>query len=247
MPNRLDVNRRTLLLCGAALLLASPAAAAVTKKLKIGFIGAGRIGGNLGKLLADAGYAVMLSARDLGPVKTLAAQIGPNVSVGTPEEAAKFGDVVVISVPYEAIPQVSKDYGPLLKGKVVLDTCNPKRETYAALSPKDLADGTGIIDQRLLPGAKLVKAFNTVNFGALKTQGHRTGELAGVPLSADDAKAMDIAKRIVIDAGFEPVIAGNLATAQIYDSYTPFHANGITATEVRKLLKEKPAPIFTDK
>ena len=247
MQDRKDLTRRTLLLCSAALVLAGPAAAAITKKLKIGFIGAGRIGGNLGKLLADAGYAVMLSARDLGPVKELAAQIGPNVSVGTPVESAKWGVVVVFIVPYDAIPQVSKDYGPLLKGKIVLDTCNPKRETYAALTPEQLALGTGILDQRLLPGARLVKAFNTVNFGALKTQGHRSGELAGVPLSADDTKALEVAKTLVTDAGFEPVVAGNLATAKIYDSYTPFHANGITATEVRRLLIEKPAPVVNDK
>jgi predicted dinucleotide-binding enzyme len=227
--------------------MATPAFAAITKKLKIGFIGAGRIGGNLAKLWADAGYAVMLSARDLGPVKELAAKIGPNVSVGSPAEAVAFGDVIVMSVPYESVPQVSHDYGPLMKGKIVLDTCNPKRETYAALTPEQLALGTGIIDQKLLPGTRLVKAFNTVNFGALKTEGHRSGELAGVPLSADDAKAMDVAKTLVTDAGFEPVVAGNLATAQIYDSYTPFHANGITATEVRRLLKEKPKPVFTDK
>src|ERR1700744_6177139 len=95
---------RRLLAVAVAMAVSMPGLAAAPPKPKIGFIGAGRIGGTLAKLWTDAGYQVMLSARDLGPVKELAAQLGRNATVGTPAEAAAWGDVVVISVPYGALP-----------------------------------------------------------------------------------------------------------------------------------------------
>ena len=122
-------RRGLLLVCGAiAMSAAFPHSVQADTKPKIGFIGAGHIGGTLAKLWTQAGYQVMLSARDLGPVKELAAQLGPNASVGTPAEAAAWGDVVVVTVPYGALPQVGHDYAAQLKGKVVLDTCNPYLE-----------------------------------------------------------------------------------------------------------------------
>src|SRR5579862_2554621 len=99
--------------------------ARTAEKPKIGIIGAGNIGGALGTLLADAGYPVMLSARDLGPVNTLVATIGHGARAGTPAEAAAFGDVIVMAVPWGALPEVGKDLAAPMKGKVLLDTCNP--------------------------------------------------------------------------------------------------------------------------
>jgi predicted dinucleotide-binding enzyme len=232
------LGRRAVLIGSGALMLGLAAfgRARAAAKPKIGLIGAGRIGGTLAQLWANAGYQVMLSAQNLPPVQALAGKIGNGAQAGTPREAASFGDVVVVTVPYEAVPQIGRDYAAELKGKIVLDTCNPKRETFVALTPEAVKLGTGIMDQRYLPGTRLVKAFNTINFGALKTQGGRAGELAGVPLSADDPDALTVAEQLVRDAGFEPIVAGNLATARLYDSYTPFHANGIPASKVRALL-----------
>lgn len=232
------LGRRQILLGGGALIAGAmfASAARADGKPKIGLIGAGRIGGTLGQVWANAGYRVMLLAQNLAPVQTLVTAIGHGALAGTPRQAAAFGDVVVVTVPYEAVPQIGRDYAPELKGKIVLDTCNPKRETFVALTPEAVKLGTGIMDQRYLPGTRLVKAFNTINFGALKTQGGRAGELAGVPLSADDPEALKVAEQLVRDAGFEPVVAGNLSTAKLYDSYTPFHANGIPASKVRALL-----------
>ena len=249
MRQRFGIARRRLIACGlaaCALGLAAPATAAPARSLKIGMIGAGRIGGNLAKLWADAGYQVMISARKLDEVQTLAAGLGPNVSAGTPEQAAAFGDVVVVSVPYGAIAQLGRDYARELKGKIVLDTCNPKGKDYLALTPDEKAEGSGVVDQRLLPGTRLVKAFNTVQSTVLLSAAHRSGELAGVPLAGDDKQALAVARQLVIDAGYEPVMAGDLKSAQIFNSYTPFHTTGMGAGEVRRLLKEKPAPVFTN-
>lgn len=246
MELEVTTDRRRLLVCCIALAaLASPAAAAPGKSLKIGMIGAGRIGGQLAKLWADTGYQVMISARKLDEVQKLAAQIGPNVTPGTPAQAAAFGDVVVVSVPYSAIPQIGRDYAAQLKGKIVLDTCNPKGADYLALTPEEKALGSGVLDQRNMPGTRLVKAFNTIQSTVLLSAAHRSGELAGVPLASDDKKALEVARQLVIDAGYEPVVAGDLKAAQIFDSYTPFHTTGMPASEVRQLLVQKPPPVFT--
>src|SRR3990172_4522348 len=95
------------------------------RPMKIGVIGSGRIGGTLGGLWVKAGHEVMFSARHLDEVKKLAERLGPLARAGTPREAAVFGEAVLISVPYSALPQIGQDLAAELRGKIVLDTCNP--------------------------------------------------------------------------------------------------------------------------
>jgi len=215
---------------------------AQTPKLKIGFIGAGRIGSQLATFWAHAGYQVMISARDLGPLKELAAQIGPNVQVGTPAEAASFGDVVVVTVPFGALPQVGHDYASELKGKIVLDTCNPNPKRDGDMTKDALEKGTGVMDPIYLPGTHLVRAFNTVGFAQLAPNSHRSGEWIGIPLASDDKHAMLIAAQLVRDAGFEPVIVGDLSTAKSFDTGTAIYGKALPASEVRAALNVTAAP-----
>jgi 8-hydroxy-5-deazaflavin:NADPH oxidoreductase len=235
MEQRRNIARRSLLCGGITLLAMLPAIAAPTKSLKIGVIGAGRIGGTLAKLWADAGYRVMLSARDLDEMQKLAAQIGPNASAGTPQQAAAFGDVVLISVPFGALPQVGKDNAAQLKGKIVLDTCNPYLNRDGDMAKDALEKGTGVVDPTYLPGTRLVRAFNQVSAAALASEAHRSGERIGVPLAGDDKAALDIAKQLVSDAGFEPVVVGGLSTAKRFDPGTPAY-HTLTARELRAIL-----------
>ncbi|HVV26591.1 MAG TPA: NAD(P)-binding domain-containing protein [Rhizomicrobium sp.] len=209
-------TRRDLL--GLILLAASGApVAAAPQKPKIGIIGAGRVGGVLAKLWAGAGYRVMLSARNLDPVRQLAAQIGPNAQAGTPAEAAAFGDVVVVSVPYGALPQIGRDYAGALKGKVVLDTCNPVVQRDGPMAQEALDKGTGVMDPLYLPGTRLVRAFSTINYVPLEHEAHRAGEPIGIPLAGNDRQALEVASQLVRDAGFEPVVVGDLSTAKSFD------------------------------
>ncbi len=111
-------------------LTARAASSASGPGMKIGIIGSGRIGGTLGGLWVKAGHEVLFSARNLDPVQKLVAGLGPMAHAGTPKEAAVFGDVVLISVPYGALPQLGRDLAGDLKGKVVflnfwLTTCGP--------------------------------------------------------------------------------------------------------------------------
>ncbi|MEE8216047.1 MAG: NAD(P)-binding domain-containing protein [Acidiferrobacterales bacterium] len=211
-------------------------AGAEKRSLKIGIIGAGRIGGTLGELWVKAGYEVLLSSRHPDQLKPLAARLGPRARAGFPREAATFGEVVLISVPYGALPQVGRDYAAELKGKVVLETGNPfpGRDGDMAIPARD--KGTGVASAEFLPGVRLVRAFNTIPYDDLRGEAHRKGERVAVPLASDDQAALEIASRLVEDAGFEPVVVGPLARAHEFDVGSAVFAQALTARELRRAL-----------
>ncbi len=119
-------RREFLVIVGAvAAAGALPLRAFAAEKMKIGIVGSGNVGSNIGASWVRAGHEVMFSSRDLEHDKALAARLGGGARAGTPREAAEFGEVVMISVPYHALPAVSKDLADAYKGKVVIDTNNP--------------------------------------------------------------------------------------------------------------------------
>lgn len=216
---------------------AGPAAA--QKPTKIGIIGAGKIGGALGEHWVKAGYEVMLSSRHPEQLKPLAEKLGPKASVGTPREAAAFGDVVLISVPYGALPQIGKDYAAELKGKVVLETGNPFPARDGEMANEARAVSTGVASPRHLPGVRLVRAFNQIPAAMLRSEAHRSGEKIGIPLAGDDADALKVAETLVRDAGFEPVVAGGLSRAKEFDAGSPLFGRAIPAGELKAALGVK--------
>ena len=234
-------KRRAFLLgsTAAALSLAGlplVARAAGGSGMKIGVIGSGRIGGTLGELWLKAGHQVMFSSLDLEHDRALAARLGGGAQAGTPREAGAFGEVLLISVPYAALPQLGRDLAYSLKGKVVLDTCNPIPARDGEMAQEAKAKGSGIASPLLLPGARLVRAFNSVGYAKLQSEAHRAGERIAIPLAADDAAALQIAMRLVQDAGFEAVVVGGLARAKEFDPGTPAFGKALTATELRQAL-----------
>lgn len=212
------------------------AASATSVNLKIGIIGAGRIGGALGELWVKAGHEVLLSSRHPEQLKPLAERLGPKARAGTPREAAAFGEVILISVPYGALPQVGRDYAAELKGKVVLETGNPFPRRDGDMAVAARAKGTGVASAEFLPGVRLVRAFNTIPYSALRSEAHRAGERVGVPLASDDEAALKIAIRLVQDAGFEPVVVGGLARAKEFDAGTAVFGQALTVSELRRAL-----------
>jgi predicted dinucleotide-binding enzyme len=209
---------------------------AASTALKIGIIGAGRIGGALGELWVQAGHEVLLSSRHPERLKPLAERLGAKAHVGTPREAATFGEVVLISVPYGALPQVGRDYAAELKGKVVLETGNPFPGRDGDMAVAARAKGTGVASAEFLPGVRLVRAFNTIPYSALRSEAHRAGERIGVPLAGDDEAALEIAARLVQDAGFEPVVVGGLARAKEFDVGSAVFGQALTVRELRRAL-----------
>ena len=248
MSDTRDVNpsRRALLagfsVAGASLVLGGlPLAGRAQTEgqvspMKIGVIGAGKIGGAVGAHWAKAGHEVFFSSRHPEQLADLVKRAGPKARAGTPREAAVFGEVLLISVPYGAIPQVGQDFAKEMAGKVVLETGNPFPTRDGPMAEPALAKGAGLASAEFLPGVRLVRAFTSVPAAAIANDAHRAGERIAVPLAGDDKEAVEIAARLVREAGFEPVVVGGLASAKKFDRGTNVFGQALTAAELRRKL-----------
>jgi predicted dinucleotide-binding enzyme len=239
-----SADRRQLLLsagaAAAGLVLASAPGRAETpntsKPMKIGVIGSGRIGGTVGSLWVKAGHEVLFSSRHPDQLKSLVEPLGPRARAGWPKEAAAFGEVVLVSVPYKAVPQIGRDFAKELAGKVVLETGNPYPGRDGEMALVARSRGTGLASKSFLPGVRLVRAFNSIGSYSLRSKAHRAGEKIGVPLAGDDKEALAVAAQLVRDAGFEPVIVGGLDRAKEFDVGTSVYGQALTAKTIRQRL-----------
>jgi hypothetical protein len=222
---------RALLLCAAA--FCAPLSLAAEAPLKIGIVGTGNIGGALASHWAKAGHELVISSRHPEELQELAKSLGPKVRVGTPSEAAKFGDVILLSVPYKATPELGRDLANDWKGKILLDTGNPYPFRDGAMATDARKRGTGVTSKEFLPGVRLVRAFNAINESNLKNDGNRKGGLWAIPLASDDAEALKVAQRLVRDAGFDPVVVGGLARAREFDVGSKVYTRLLTAQQLR--------------
>lgn len=220
--------------------VAAPAAFAQGSQLssiKIATIGAGREGGALGTLFAKMGHPVMFSSRHPEQLKDLVAAAGPTARAGTVTDAVAFGDVILLVVPYTAVEQIGRDFGPALAAKpLILDVSNP----IPARDGQDFVDriasegGPGLVTAKLLKGARIVRAFNAINYASLAKIAHRPGEPVGIPIAGDDPSAIDLASRLIREVGFEPVLIGGLAKGKYLVPRTPL-AGEHTPAELRRI------------
>jgi len=202
--------------------------------LKIGVIGSGRIGSTLGGIWVKAGHEVMFSSLDLEHDRALAARLGGKARAGTSREAAAFGEVLLMAVPYAALPQVGKDLGELVKGKVVVDASNPIVARDGEVATWAREKGAGVASAELLPGARIVRAFNAIGFSRMAEAAQRPGERIGMPMAGDDAAAIAIASRLVREVGYEPVLVGPLAMGKYLMPGTPL-AGENTPDRIRQI------------
>lgn len=224
-------------LAGAVIATRASAAAPSTAATpdNIGIIGSGKEGGGIGLKWAKAGHAILFSSRHPEALQALVAQAGPKARAGLPTDAARFGDVVLLAVPYGAMPEIARQCGELLRGKVVLDASNPRPERDGAMAEDALAKGSGVATAEYLPGARVVRAFNTIAYAQIARDAQPR---LGVPLASDDAGALEVARRLVIEAGFDPVVVGGLMSSKRFD-FGPAAAPllGKTAAQIRTLLQ----------
>lgn len=174
--------------------------------MKVGIIGAGRIGGNVGTQLGRAGHEVMFSfSRDRRSLAALADGV-PGASAGDPAEAVAFADALVLSVPWTAIDDALAQAGSL-EGRVVVDTTNQ----FGTGGLESLPEGTTAIEANAgrMPGARLAKAFNTLTAGYQRdvAEGRVDGPVA-MFFASEDGAATSTAEGLIRDCGFEPVRIG---------------------------------------
>jgi len=204
--------------------------------MRIGIIGSGSMGGAVGIQWARAGHEILFSSRNPTDLVELVGAAGPRTRAGYPEEAAQFGEVVFIAVPYGALPQIGRDYAAMMQGKVVIDCGNPRADRDGPMADEAIAKGTGVASAEYLPGVRLVRAFNALSFQQVERDAHREGEKIGIPIAGDDAEAVRITSELVVDAGFDPVVVGGLQRARDFDRGTPVYVRGLTAAQLRDAL-----------
>ncbi|MEA2421048.1 MAG: 8-hydroxy-5-deazaflavin:NADPH oxidoreductase, partial [Thermoleophilaceae bacterium] len=184
--------------------------------MKIGIVGAGRIGGNAASLWAKKRHEVMLSySREPENLEQRASVIGALAHVGSVREAVEFGDVVLFSVPWTRIDEVLEEAGSL-EDKVVIDTTNQ----FGPDGVVELPEGktAAEVNAERMPGAHYVKALNTLTAGFQGSAAGRSGdERVAMFLCGDDDEAKETAKKLIRDMGFAPVDVGGLADAAVME------------------------------
>lgn len=216
------------------------AQSAANSKLPIGIIGSGHIGGTIGSLWAKAGHPVLFSSRHPDELKELVAGLGPLAHAGSVAEAIKFGEVMFIAVPYAALPEIGRDYGAALNGKIMLDACNAVSSRDGDIAQEADRNGVGITSLKYLPGTRLVRAFNTMSYMIFAREANRPEPRLAIPIAGDDPEAVGVAQALVRDAGFDPVLVGKLADAARFQRGAPGYGQAVTAAELRKTLSLAP-------
>ena len=152
------------------------------------------------------------------------------------EEAVAFGDAVLIAVPYGALPAIAKQVGDKLKGKVVVDPNNPVPSRDGELGAQAKEKGAAISTAAMLPGARLVRSFNSWGYQTMAREANRPAPRMAMPVAADDAATLKIGAQLVADAGFDPVPVSSLAASRSYDLGSSISGRILTAEEMRKAL-----------
>lgn len=204
--------------------------------MRIGVIGAGRIGGAVGLEWAEAGHEIFFSSRNPGELAPLVERGGTKTRAGTPAEAAAFGPIVLVATPYDALPQVGSDHGAAMRGKIVICCSNPASRNGGPPSVDALARGWGVVTPTLLPNVRLTRAFNAINFRFVESEAHRPGEKVGIPIAGDDAEAVRVTSELVVDAGFDPVMVGGLDRASAFEIGSSVFVTNMTAAQLREAL-----------
>jgi 8-hydroxy-5-deazaflavin:NADPH oxidoreductase len=201
----------------------------------IGLIGAGHIGSQVARLAVAAGYDVVLSnSREPETLADLVQELGPLARAATPIEAARAGDIVVVTIPLKHYASVPVEP---LRGKIVIDTNNyyPQRDGKIPELDDESATTSELL-QRHLPESKVVKAFNHIYAAQLTTDGRPAGTAGrrGLVIAGDDAEAKASVTKLLDEFGYDTVDAGPLAEGWRIQRDTPGYGPRRTAEELRK-------------
>jgi predicted dinucleotide-binding enzyme len=196
------------------------------RSMRLAVIGAGSLGSTVGRNWVRAGHEVMFSSRHPARLAGMAARQGPNAHAGTIQEAAAFGEAVLLSVPYEPVPNIARQVGEALAGKILINASNQPFSHAHELAKEAAANGLGPLTQRLFPTARVAIAFSAVDATNIEDSFNREAGRLAVPVAADDPGAMETVVQLVWDAGCVPLVIGDLGSSTRFMRGTrPFRAN----------------------
>lgn len=181
--------------------------------MNIGIIGSGNMGASLGRIWAKSGHQIMLSfARDEAALRLRAESVAPQARVGTPAQAAEFGEVVLVTVPWSVISEAMQAAGPM-KGKIVLSCVNSLKPDMSGL---EVGTRTSAAEEiaKLCPEARVVESLFTFA-GQLQSETRLFGsERPTACYCGDDAAAKAVVAILIEETGMEAVDAGPLKSAR---------------------------------
>lgn len=210
-----------------------PGFAHSVKPLRIGVLGAGTLGATVGRLWCKAGYEVMFASRHPEQLRAMAQKFGSLATVGLPAQAAEFGSVLLLAVPYVAVPTIGRELQQLYSGKIVLDSTNPWGASSDPIYEEARNYGVAQTVAKYMPGARIVRAFSCVDATVLDSSVSRAEGRIGMPIASNDANALQIASQLVHDAGCDPVVTGDLNSAVVFEQGGPGWRADLTASELR--------------
>lgn len=178
--------------------------------MKIAVIGTGNVGGALGHALTGAGHEVIYAARDQGKVEAKAHDTGAEAAA-SPADAVKDADIVILAVPFTALQEVAAEIAGAVSGKLIVDVTNPIKPDYSGLSTVGGPSG-GERVAASLPGASVVKGFNTV-FATNQANPAAHGQVLDALYATDDDAASAEFAKLASSIGFRPVKVGPLSAA----------------------------------
>jgi 8-hydroxy-5-deazaflavin:NADPH oxidoreductase len=207
--------------------------------MKIGIIGAGHIGGNAAKLFAKAGHEIAIAnSRRPETLADLVAGIGEKANAATVEEAARFGEIVFVSIPLGRFKELPAD---AFAGKIVIDSNKYYPERDGEIAELDSGEATSSeLLAAHLQGAKIVKGFNTIWFEHLKTQGNTDlprEERRAIFIAGDDDEAKKTVAKLIEEIGFAAVDTGKLHDGGMSQQPdTAIYNRNLTAREAEAIL-----------
>ncbi len=207
--------------------------------MKIGIIGSGNIGGNLGLHLTNAGHKVLYSSRHPDELTDLSEEAGDKAKVGNVEEAAEFGEVLILAVPFKAIEELSKKLSPL-KDKIIIETTNPypERDGEIAEKMRKSDNPASVYVAHQFPEAHIVKAFNTIYYKHLQDQPFREGDRRAIPFAGDHEPSLEVVRELIEEIGFAAVYVGDLSESHPMDVGNELYNKDLTAEEAYDILKK---------
>jgi predicted dinucleotide-binding enzyme len=191
--------------------------------MTVGIIGSGNIGGTVARLAVAAGHTVIV-ANSNGPesLKDLVSRLGPKARAGTPAQAIAESDLVVVGIPFLNREKLFKS-GVDFRGKIVVDAMNPFTPDFKIMDLGGL--GSAEIVAAELPGARVVKAFNTFDYETLNSSAKPNGspERVVLPLAGDDAEAKRSVASFIDSVGYDPLDVGNLVEGRKLEPGSAFN------------------------
>ncbi len=207
--------------------------------MKIGIIGSGNIGGNLGKHWAKAGHKVLFSSRHPEQLKDLVRDAGNDseaVSVAQAFEA--IADVYLLAVPFKALDLLSELYAGEYGNKIIIDATNPypERDGEMAQEVRDSNKNSSEYTAMKFGTAKTAKAFNTIHANDLKTMAFRETDKLAIPFAAQDVESMQITQKLIEDIGFDAIYLGGLEKTHIMDPDQKIYGKSVGRKELEAMI-----------